>query len=62
MAKKVVVFIDEDGKVSVEGQGFHGKECEQIIDAVTAGFDVKKTVKKKEYYEKPLKEKTKVSH
>jgi len=48
--KIIEVEINEDGSISIDGQGFEGKECEILAElAKKLGTNYKET-RKREYY------------
>lgn len=53
--KQVVVEINEDGHASVEGQDFHGPECEQAIKEITTALGEETSRQlKREHNERPV--------
>lgn len=55
MAEEIEIIIDKDGKVSIEGHGFHGKACHVIIEELARKIGKKIQDKKKpEFYQQKV--------
>lgn len=56
MSKKVIVDIDETGQITLDGQGFDGKECHDIIDELRkkASAGTVSNKKKAEFYKQKV--------
>lgn len=51
--KQIVVVLHIDGRLELDAQHFHGKECEQALADLQALFSVQTERKKPEYHKRP---------
>ena len=51
--KTITITIDEQGKATLDLEGFAGKGCEQVFDDFRGGDLLKVDRKKLDYYNRP---------
>ena len=50
MRKQIIIDIDNNGNCSIDGQGFHGAECDALIKEIEHGIGQStKRNRKREY-------------
>ncbi|MHA1766537.1 MAG: DUF2997 domain-containing protein [Promethearchaeota archaeon] len=54
--EKIIIEIDEDGKITADAEGFTGKICVKELEKILEDMpEIKKIEHKKEYYKKDAK-------
>jgi hypothetical protein len=61
--KEIEITIDENGEISLDLQGFHGKGCSDLVKKLTQAMKgrVKLSKKKNEYYKVEEQQKQKIN-
>ena len=53
MKEKIIIEIDEDGKITAEAEGFIGKICMKELEKILEDMpEIEDTKHKKDYYKK----------